>query len=260
MPGLSAASTTGDPGDTLIVVVSGRVKVVVHSADGGAPTLTVIRPGGRRSLPLAREPGYPAGEALALAGLSIAALYAATGRCAEAFTLWAALAPLLRHEGFTEPPAEARRRHEPLRCGAKRAHSTREMISSRSAGAGGAGMDSRALNAAMSGASLPAASQARLTRSRTASTRSRSMPWTMAGISPYPPARAASQASSRVSTAAARAQRNRVYLVTAVLPTPLYTSGSTAHPPGWPGRCRPSLPFPRWLPPSAGRATCGTCR
>jgi len=34
MPGLSAASTTGDPGDTLIVAVSGRVKVVVHPADG----------------------------------------------------------------------------------------------------------------------------------------------------------------------------------------------------------------------------------
>ena len=74
MPGLSAASTTGDPGDTLIVVVSGRAKVVIHSADGGELTPTVIRPGGRRSL--AREPGYPAGQALALAGLSIAAMYA----------------------------------------------------------------------------------------------------------------------------------------------------------------------------------------
>ena len=42
-------------------------------------------------------------------------LCATTGRCAEALTLWAALAALLRHEGFTEPPAEARRRHEPLR-------------------------------------------------------------------------------------------------------------------------------------------------
>ena len=42
-------------------------------------------------------------------------LCAQTGRCAEAVTVWAALAALLRHEGFTEPPAEARRRHEPLR-------------------------------------------------------------------------------------------------------------------------------------------------
>ncbi len=42
-------------------------------------------------------------------------LCATTGRCAEALTLWAALAALKRHEGFTEPPAEARRRHEPLR-------------------------------------------------------------------------------------------------------------------------------------------------
>jgi CRP/FNR family transcriptional regulator, cyclic AMP receptor protein len=35
-----------DPGDTLIVVISGRVKVVVHSADGGELTLTIIQPGG----------------------------------------------------------------------------------------------------------------------------------------------------------------------------------------------------------------------
>ncbi|MGO9083578.1 MAG: Crp/Fnr family transcriptional regulator [Streptosporangiaceae bacterium] len=38
--------STGDPGDTLIVVITGRVKVVVRSADGGELTLTVIRPGG----------------------------------------------------------------------------------------------------------------------------------------------------------------------------------------------------------------------
>jgi CRP/FNR family transcriptional regulator, cyclic AMP receptor protein len=38
--------TAGDPSDTLIVVVSGSVKVVVRSADGGELTLTVIRPGG----------------------------------------------------------------------------------------------------------------------------------------------------------------------------------------------------------------------
>jgi CRP/FNR family transcriptional regulator, cyclic AMP receptor protein len=38
--------TTGDPGDTLIMVISGRVKVVVRSADGGELTLTIIRPGG----------------------------------------------------------------------------------------------------------------------------------------------------------------------------------------------------------------------
>ncbi|MFY9933011.1 MAG: Crp/Fnr family transcriptional regulator [Streptosporangiaceae bacterium] len=35
-----------DPGDTVIVVVSGRVKVVVRSADGGELTLTVIQAGG----------------------------------------------------------------------------------------------------------------------------------------------------------------------------------------------------------------------
>src|SRR5262249_50955211 len=38
--------TAGDPGNTLIVVVSGRVKVVVRSADGGELTLTVIASGG----------------------------------------------------------------------------------------------------------------------------------------------------------------------------------------------------------------------
>jgi CRP/FNR family cyclic AMP-dependent transcriptional regulator len=38
--------TRGDPGDTVIVVVSGRVKVVVRSADGGALTLAIIGPGG----------------------------------------------------------------------------------------------------------------------------------------------------------------------------------------------------------------------
>ena len=37
--------TRGDPGDTLIVVISGRVKVVARSADGGELTLTIIPPG-----------------------------------------------------------------------------------------------------------------------------------------------------------------------------------------------------------------------
>lgn len=37
---------TGDPGDTLVVVVSGRVKVVARAADGNELTLTVIGPGG----------------------------------------------------------------------------------------------------------------------------------------------------------------------------------------------------------------------
>lgn len=36
----------GDPGDTLIVVVSGRVKVAVRSADGGELTLAAVGPGG----------------------------------------------------------------------------------------------------------------------------------------------------------------------------------------------------------------------
>jgi CRP/FNR family transcriptional regulator, cyclic AMP receptor protein len=38
--------TAGEPGTTLIVVVSGRVKMVVRSADGGELTLTIIGSGG----------------------------------------------------------------------------------------------------------------------------------------------------------------------------------------------------------------------
>jgi CRP/FNR family cyclic AMP-dependent transcriptional regulator len=38
--------TRGDPSDTLFVVISGRVKVVIRSADGGELTLTIIQPGG----------------------------------------------------------------------------------------------------------------------------------------------------------------------------------------------------------------------
>jgi len=38
--------TRSDPGDTVIVVVSGRVKVTIRSADGGELTLAVIPPGG----------------------------------------------------------------------------------------------------------------------------------------------------------------------------------------------------------------------
>jgi CRP/FNR family transcriptional regulator, cyclic AMP receptor protein len=37
--------TTGDPGDTLIVVVAGQVKISVRSADGAELTLTVVGPG-----------------------------------------------------------------------------------------------------------------------------------------------------------------------------------------------------------------------
>lgn len=38
--------TAGDPGGTLIVVISGLVKVVVRAADGGELTLTIIGAGG----------------------------------------------------------------------------------------------------------------------------------------------------------------------------------------------------------------------
>jgi CRP-like cAMP-binding protein len=38
--------STGDPGDTLMVVISGRVRVAVRSADGAELTLAVVGPGG----------------------------------------------------------------------------------------------------------------------------------------------------------------------------------------------------------------------
>lgn len=38
--------TTGDPGDTLIVVISGEVKVIARAADGSELTLTVVGPSG----------------------------------------------------------------------------------------------------------------------------------------------------------------------------------------------------------------------
>ena len=38
--------TRSDPGDTVLVVVSGRVKVTMRSADGGELTLAIIGPGG----------------------------------------------------------------------------------------------------------------------------------------------------------------------------------------------------------------------
>ena len=58
-------------------------------------------------------------------------LCAATGRCAEAVTVWAALATFLRDEGFTDLPSDARRRREPLRnarhaLGAARARAAEE--------------------------------------------------------------------------------------------------------------------------------------
>jgi CRP/FNR family transcriptional regulator, cyclic AMP receptor protein len=37
--------SAGDPGDTLIVVISGRLKVVTRSADGAELTLTILGPG-----------------------------------------------------------------------------------------------------------------------------------------------------------------------------------------------------------------------
>jgi CRP-like cAMP-binding protein len=38
--------TRSDPNDTVIVIISGRLKVVVRSADGGELTLTIVPPGG----------------------------------------------------------------------------------------------------------------------------------------------------------------------------------------------------------------------
>jgi predicted ATPase/DNA-binding CsgD family transcriptional regulator len=38
-----------------------------------------------------------------------------SGQCAEAITVWAAVAAVAQHEGYIEPPAAESRRHEPLR-------------------------------------------------------------------------------------------------------------------------------------------------
>jgi DNA-binding CsgD family transcriptional regulator len=137
MPGVSAASTTGNPGDTLIVTVSGRVKVVVHSVDGGELTLTVIRPGGRRCLARQAEqipsgrPGWivrnlpgiltdalieagdlAAAEGVRAAGLAQSRDAGGPGSQAHLLTQIATLDEQAGITGFTAPPAEARRRHE----------------------------------------------------------------------------------------------------------------------------------------------------
>src|SRR5260370_39402778 len=51
--------SAGDPGDTLLVVVSGRIKVVVHAADGGELTLTIVQPGGVCGERTPADPGSP---------------------------------------------------------------------------------------------------------------------------------------------------------------------------------------------------------
>ena len=58
-------------------------------------------------------------------------LCAASGRPADAVTVWAAFTALLRHEGLTDVSADARRRHEPLRearqtLGPARTHAAEE--------------------------------------------------------------------------------------------------------------------------------------
>ncbi len=63
-------------------------------------------------------------------------LCAATGRCAEALTMWAAYAAFLRQEGYPEPAPYARRRQEPL-------HKARQALGAaraRAAGERGAAM------------------------------------------------------------------------------------------------------------------------
>jgi CRP/FNR family transcriptional regulator, cyclic AMP receptor protein len=50
--------TRSDPGDSVIVVVSGQVKVTVRSADGGELTLAIVHPGG-----MLGEPGVVDGGA-----------------------------------------------------------------------------------------------------------------------------------------------------------------------------------------------------
>jgi len=49
--------STGDPGDTLIVVISGRLKVAVRSAAGAELTLAVVGPGGTLGEPSVADGG-----------------------------------------------------------------------------------------------------------------------------------------------------------------------------------------------------------
>ena len=67
----------------------------------------------REGLQIAARTGIGTGL---LNGLEVGGyLCGATGRCAEALTLWAAYTALLRHEGYADPPQDARRRHEAKR-------------------------------------------------------------------------------------------------------------------------------------------------
>jgi DNA-binding CsgD family transcriptional regulator len=67
----------------------------------------------REALQIAARTG---GRGRVLDGLECCGyLCAATGRRAEAVTVWAAYAALLQYEGLIDPPLAARRRQEPLR-------------------------------------------------------------------------------------------------------------------------------------------------
>jgi DNA-binding CsgD family transcriptional regulator len=66
----------------------------------------------REALQIAMRTG---GRLEVLSGLDCCGhLSATTGRFTEALTIWAALAALQRHEGFTDAPPDAHHRHEPL--------------------------------------------------------------------------------------------------------------------------------------------------
>jgi predicted ATPase/class 3 adenylate cyclase/DNA-binding CsgD family transcriptional regulator len=66
----------------------------------------------REALQIAMRTG---GRLEVLSGLDCCGhLSATTGRFTEALTVWAALAALQRHEGFTDAPPDAHHRHEPL--------------------------------------------------------------------------------------------------------------------------------------------------
>ena len=67
----------------------------------------------REGLQIAARTGIGTGL---LNGLEVGGyLCGATGRYAEALTLWAAYTALLRHQGYADPPPDARRRHEAQR-------------------------------------------------------------------------------------------------------------------------------------------------
>jgi serine/threonine-protein kinase PknK len=106
MAGLTQARDDGDP--------RSHASLLEHmvNLDLSAGRFAEARENLRESLQIAAQTG---GEIQVLNCLDRSGhVCAATGRYAEAVTVWAAYTALVRHGGFTEPPVGARRRREPM--------------------------------------------------------------------------------------------------------------------------------------------------